>query len=89
MTIPVCFISFSRYGPNVPASLSPATYNSAGSRGDGVVFGFGSSSSWSVVDVDAAVNGVLPSLTINDVLGAGRRSVVCWSGAPNTAAPTE
>src|SRR4051794_7980707 len=71
--MPVCFISFSRYGPNVPASLSPATYSSAGSFAEGTVFGFGASSGVVVDDDDvvAAVIGVLRSLTINAVLAVG------------------
>jgi len=54
----------------------------------GVVFGFGSSSVV-VVDVDAAVNGVLPSLTINEVLGGAVAASVWRSGAPKTAVATE
>jgi hypothetical protein len=86
--MPVCFINLSRYGPKVPASLSPATYNTAGLSAVGVVLGFGSSSVV-VVDVDAAVNGVLPSLTISEVLGGAVAASVWRSGAPKTAVATE
>jgi len=50
--------------------------------------GFGSSSVV-VVDVDAAVNGVLPSLTISEVLGGAVAASVWRSGAPKTAVATE
>ncbi len=86
MTIPVCFISLSRYGPNVPASLSPATYNTAGLAAVGTVFSFGFNS---VVDVDvdaasAGVSGVTPSLTTSDVLGAVGAADVGCLGPPKT-----
>jgi hypothetical protein len=41
-----------------------------------------------VVDVEAGVSGVTPSLTINDVLGAVGAADVGWLGAPKTAATT-
>jgi hypothetical protein len=62
-------------------------YNTAGLEADGTVFSFGFSSVV-VVEVDAGVIGALPSLSINEVLGAVGAACVCRLGAPNTAETT-
>jgi hypothetical protein len=41
-----------------------------------------------LVDVDAGVRGVTPSLTTSEVLGAVGAADVGWLGAPKTAATT-
>jgi hypothetical protein len=89
--MPVCFINVSRYGPNVPASLSPAMYSTALLDAVGTVFSFGFNTVVvvDVVDVEAGVIGARPSLTTSDVLGAVGAACVCWLGPPNTAETTE
>ena len=88
--MPVCFMSLSRYGANVPASLSPATYKTAGLAAVGTDFSFGFNSVVEVEgDVDDDVKGAAgPPLTTSDVLGAVGAASVGELGPANTAVTT-